>query len=190
MKHTQLPQAATRRAGAPWRTPGSLALLAVVAGLSVPALAAFDGEAVPPEYEPAYTATLSLDAPATRESVRADLAEARRAGTITPDGEIGDTVATLGAREQANATMSQRLLAEAEHAQLMRRQALAEAELQLAEALWGEAPAELHELQLVRVDTEGRSRLAVVDPTGLTPPVWVRSAADVQGLPVRSADIP
>lgn len=172
------------------RVPASLAALAVVCGLSVPALAAFDGEAVPPEYEPAYTATLDLDAPRTREAVQDELAQARADGTLTADGEAGDTPAVLAARERANARMTARLVAEAEHAQLMRRQALAEAELYLAEALWGEAPAELLELQLVRVDTASGGRLAVVDPTGLTPPVWVRSAADVEGLPVRSAHAP
>jgi hypothetical protein len=177
-------------APSPWRAPVSLALLAVVCGLSVPALAAFDGEAVPPEYEPAYTATLSIDTPRTRDAVQAELAQAREAGTLTPDGEIGDTPAVLAARERAHAAMSARLVAEAEHAQLMRRQALAEAELRLAEAMWGDAPAELHELQLVRVETMAGTRLAVVDPTGTTPPVWVRSAADVEGLPVRSADAP
>jgi hypothetical protein len=183
-------QPSTPALPSPWPAPVSLALLAVVCGLSVPALAAFDGEAVPPEYEPAYTATLSIDMPRTRQAVQAELAQAREAGTLTPDGETGDTAAVLAARERANTAMAARLVAEAEHAQLMRRQALAEAELHLAEAMWGEAPAELLELQLVRVQTGAGTRLAVVDPTGSTPPVWVRSAADVEGLPVRTAEMP
>ena len=166
------------------------AALAIAAGLSLPAQAAFDGEAVPPEHEHVYAATPDAAAARTRDAVRAELAQAHEAGTLMPDGEIGDTPAVLVARERANAEMTARLVAEAEDAALLQRQARAEAELLLAEAVWGEAPAELHELQLVRVETPAGARLAVVDPTGSTPPVWVSSAAEVEGLPARTADAP
>lgn len=162
-------------------------VLTFAAGFSLPALAAFDGEAVAPEHEAAYTTALQHDTALTRAAVQAELAEAREAGTLTPDGEIGDTPAVLAARERANAGMTARVAAEAAEAELLRLQALAEAELMLAEAVWGEAPAELHELQLVRVETPAGTRLAVLDPTGSTPPVWVRSAADAEGQPAHTA---
>jgi len=44
-----------------------------------------------------------------REAVRRDFEEARAAGTLTPDGELGDTPAVLAARDRANEALAQRL---------------------------------------------------------------------------------
>jgi hypothetical protein len=62
--------------------------------------------------------------------------------------------------------------ADAAQALLLQRQAQAEVELLLAEAMWGEVPPHLYERLLVRIDHAGGSRLAWVDPTGRRAPAW------------------
>ncbi|MBL8351284.1 MAG: hypothetical protein JNL87_13350 [Burkholderiaceae bacterium] len=61
---------------------------------------------------------------------------------------------------------------------LWQHQGRAEIDLLMAEAMWGEVPAAYYEPQLIRVDQGGRQRLALVDPTGVQPPTWVREEED------------
>lgn len=49
--------------------------------------------------------------PASREAVRDEFLGARLAGTLTPDGELGDTPAVLAARDSANAVQAEQLAA-------------------------------------------------------------------------------
>lgn len=172
------------------RSIAAASVLGLASGLSLPALAAFDGEAVPPEHEAAYTQQLTGDSSQSRAAVQAELVQAREAGTKTPDGEIGDTTAVLAARERSNAEMTVRLVAEAEaqvqQAELMRRQALAEAEQ--AELVRRQAAADA-ERQLAQARS-GEVPTESVDPTGSTPPLRARSAAEGEGVAVRRADAP
>ncbi|MCK7500850.1 MAG: DUF4148 domain-containing protein [Comamonadaceae bacterium] len=52
------------------------------------------------------------DAGTTRDDVRHDLAFARAAGTMTPDGEVGDTPEVLAAREAYHVRLREALLVE------------------------------------------------------------------------------
>ena len=90
------------------RTPWTTALAAcVLAGSGV----AFAGEALPEELPSMRTPVPAMSAPATRAEVRAELANARDAGIVTPSGEQGDTPQVLAARERFNARQSEELIA-------------------------------------------------------------------------------
>ena len=64
---------------------------------------------------------------------------------------------------------------------LAQRQAHAEVELLLAEAMWGEVPAHLYDRHLVGIERGGWMRLAWIDPTGRQAPQWVEADARCGG---------
>lgn len=175
MNRNTTPNAASGRA------TGAVALGALVCALALPALAAFDGEAVPPELEAAYTqagytppALLPpQEAAQQRQDVQAAFFQAQRQGTLAGSGELGDTETVLAARDRVNAEQTEWMVTQVLDALLTERQAQAEAELLMAEAMWGDVPLHLYELQLVQIDYAGRTRLAMVDPTGWSTPSWV-----------------
>lgn len=82
--------------------------------------------------------------PATsRDEVRAAFEAARAAGTLSPDGEIGDTPAVLAARERANAAQAQQLAVHPDRDTALQAATEAAVEMSGAEAI---ADADVYEM--------------------------------------------
>ncbi|MBK1686382.1 hypothetical protein [Rubrivivax gelatinosus] len=78
-----------------------------------------------------------------RAEVRAAFDAAREAGTLSPDGDIGDSPAVLAARERANAAQAQELAAHAERDTALQAATAAAVEMSGAEVI---ADADVYEM--------------------------------------------
>lgn len=137
-----------------------------IARVETPAVAAQADTAVQP-----LTSSTARSAvgPMTRQQVRDDLMAARRAGTLSSNGEAGDTREVLMARERFNAAQADTIMAEyrADHDRIvamqeaeMRRAAIeAEAaDMQARALLPGDAPAS--DVQVDIIDMSGSQSMS------------------------------
>lgn len=123
----------------------------LIAGAACLALAGgVPAQAQEPPAEPAHVPAgvrLVPLAPAAeapgRDAVLGEFLEARAAGTLTPDGDLGDTPAVLAARERANQTQAQRLASEPDRATALHAAREAAAQMSGAEAI---ADADVYEM--------------------------------------------
>lgn len=97
---------------------------AVAAGLLAASGAVFAGEALPDELPSMRTPVEAPVSGITRADVKAELAEARLAGTLAGGGDASDTPQLLAARDRYNAVQTEMLMAQAEAEALARDQAL------------------------------------------------------------------
>lgn len=88
--------------------------VAVAAGVMALSGAAFAGEALPEEMPSMRTPVEAAVSGITRADVKAELAEARLAGTLAGGGDASDTPQLLAARERFNAEQTEMLIAQAQ----------------------------------------------------------------------------
>lgn len=88
---------------------------------------------------------------------------------------LATAAATLAVAASVAATPPAPVHPEAALAQqlLVRAQAREELELLLAEAMWGPLARSAYPPVRVAISVNGRPRMALLDPTGATPPRWL-----------------
>ncbi|MGC4080120.1 MAG: hypothetical protein QM702_24345 [Rubrivivax sp.] len=140
----------------------ALGALGLMLGAALPALA--QEPPAEPAHVPAgvHLVPLAPQAEATsREAVLDEFRAARAAGTLTPDGEAGDTPLVLAARERANQAQAQRLASRPDVDTAL--QAAREAAVQMSGS---EAIADADVYEMTGDDGELVGFLFVVDEAG------------------------